>query len=276
MEDIKQPPTSTTENANNHHKKTAHELVVSICVLVVVLIIAFIAQYFIKPPAGNDVNNQQVATKTESLEVIKIEDKTAPFLDITAEYPSAGVGAKYVEKTVYEIIAEFKKQNDFSKLSQTDLDYARISADSPYPLYIKYAFNSGTHTVTHRLDSYAFTGGAHGGTFVETFTFNKDGNGQNPVLITDLFTDSKKALDLISKKSTESIKNNPTYKDGLPTDWFDEGIAPTIENYSAFEISDDSLIIIFQQYQIMAYVYGNIEVRIPLTDLAQYLKPEYK
>ena len=257
-----------------HHeekKRLIAQLVVSFGILLIIVAISFIfSRYNTKTEAPVNVDTQQTPNE---LGIIKIEDKTAPYLDISAEYPTTGVGSAYVKQNVLDIIQAFKTENDFSKYTPTELENIGLSADRQYQLAIKYVNTEGKNTVTHRIDSYAFTGGAHGGNFVETYTFTPD---EKILAITDLFTDSTKGLDLVSKKTVDYIKNNPDYKDGLPTAWFDEGVAPTAENYAAYELTKDTLVIIFQQYQALPYVYGNIEIPIKLTELSAVLKPEFK
>ncbi len=245
------------------------QLKITIVILVIMSLIGLINSYTNKKSITNKPNTMQ----NQSLGIVKTEDKTAPYLDISAEYPTEGTGSLYVAKNVQDIIQAFKTKNDFSKFTPQELINIGLSDDRRYQLYITYTTTSGLHTISHRITSYAFTGGAHGNTFIETYTYRID---EKFLSINDLFIDPTKGLDLVSEKTIESIKNNPNYKDGLPTDWFDEGTAPTLQNYSTFELTKDSLVIIFQQYQALAYVYGNIEVRIPLTELSDVLKPEFK
>ncbi|MGI9118460.1 MAG: DUF3298 domain-containing protein [Minisyncoccia bacterium] len=244
------------------------QMVVTVCILAIVVGLGYINKLY-----GNKTNTTNPDSINSDLAVVKIEDKTSKYLDIKAEYPTAGIGSEYVKQNVLNIIDEFKKQNDFSKMSDTDLENIGITPERQYQLYVKYTTATGVNTITHRIDSYAFTGGAHGGNFVETFTFT---NNEKLLSINDLFVDSAKGLKLLSEKTIEYIKNNENYKDALPTDWFDEGTAPTQENYSAFEITKDTLVVVFQQYQALPYVYGNIEIPIKLAELSSVLKPEFK
>lgn len=254
-------------------KRAKAQLIVSFSILVITLGLGFISSKYWRGSEKADTLAPSSSNISDELGIEKIEDKTAPYLDISAQYPTTGIGSAYVKQNVLDIIQAFKTENDFSKTPAAELANIGLSADRQYQLNIKYAVANGKNTITHRIDSYAFTGGAHGGNFVETYTFNKD---EKLLSINDLFVDPVKALDLVSKKTVDYINNNPDYKDGLPTDWFDQGTAPTIENYAAFELTKDTLVIIFQQYQALPYVYGNIEIPIKLTELSAVLKPEFK
>jgi len=209
----------------------------------------------------------------QSLGIVKIEDKSAPYIDINAEYPTEGTGSLYVAKQVEKIIQEFKTSFDFSNATKQELEDQGLFDDRRYQLYITYSAISGPHTISHRVTSYVFTGGAHGNTFIETYTFNAQ---EKLLFMSDIFIDKTKALEILSKKSVEYIKNNPEYKDAIDEAWLAEGTTPIEENFAAFEINKDTFGIVFQQYQVAAYVYGNIEVRIPLSDLSDVLKPEFK
>lgn len=254
-------------------KRAKAQLLISFGILVITIGIGFISSKYWGVSENSGTVAPDNTTVSDDLGIVKIEDKTAPYLDISAEYPTTGTGSAYVKQNVLDIISAFKYENDFSKTSASDLAFIGLSADRQYQLNIKYVVTTGKNTITHRIDSYAFTGGAHGGNFVETYTFNKD---EKLLSINDLFVDPAKGLDLVSKKTVEYINNNSDYKDGLPTDWFDQGTAPTLENYSAFELTKDTLVIVFQQYQALPYVYGNIEIPIALVDLSSVLKQEFK
>ncbi len=244
------------------------QLKVSALILIIISIFGLVINIASKPTA-----NKSDTVQDQSLGIVKIEDKTAPYLDISAEYPTEGTGSLSVAKNIKDIIQAFKTANDFSEFTPQELENIGVSDERRYQLNITYTTTTGIHTISHRVDSYAFTGGAHGGNFVETFTYTPD---EKLLSINDLFIDSTKGLELVSKKTVDYIKNNPDYADGLPTAWFDEGVAPTAENYAAYELTKDTLVIIFQQYQALPYVYGNIEIPIKLTELSTVLKPEFK
>jgi hypothetical protein len=142
-----------------------------------------------------------------------------------------------------------------------------------YALNINYSSSHNTKLITHRLDIYNFTGGAHGSNTVETHTFDTLGK---EVTISDLFTNPEEALKVIADKCVAKIKVDPNYKDNLDMDWLATGTAPTAENYASFMIDGANIKIVFQQYQVAPYVYGNIEVPIALSELKSFLKPEYK
>jgi len=52
-------------------------------------------------------------------------------------------------------------------------------------------------------------------------------------------------------------------KQNLEYDLFLEGLEAKKENFSVFNLTDESMIIYFNEYQIAPYVAGNFELAIP-------------
>jgi hypothetical protein len=50
---------------------------------------------------------------------------------------------------------------------------------------------------------------------------------------------------------------------------FEEGFAPTEENFQNWYLDGDTLVIQIPPYQVAAYVAGSFEVRIPLAEISQ-------
>lgn len=217
-------------------------------------------------PTPVNIDGTEIKTKD-------IRDTSVEYLDITATYPTTGVGASYVEGKVREQIDIFKKDNDFTDTSAEDISTMNLDKDREYTMNISYATSHNGKLLTHRLDIYNFTGGAHGGNMVQTYTFDSLGK---QVEVSGLFTNANTGLQTLANKVVAKIKSNTDYKEAIASEWFTDGTAPTADNYSAFMIDGANITIIFQQYQIAPYVYGNIEVSLPLSELASVLKAEYK
>jgi hypothetical protein len=217
-------------------------------------------------PTPVNIDGKDIKTKD-------IHDTSAKYLDITATYPTSGVGASYVEEKVREQIDIFKKDNDFTDTSAEDISNMNLDKDREYTMNINYSTSHNDKFLTHRIDIYNFTGGAHGGNIVQTYTFDSFGK---MVEVSDLFSNPTTGLQTLASKVVAKIKSDPNYKDAISAEWFGDGTAPTADNYSAFMIDGANIKVIFQQYQIAAYVYGNIEVSLPLSELASVLKAEYK
>ncbi len=206
----------------------------------------------------------------KTIETKTITDTTSPYLEITASYPVGVVGADAVEKEVRGSIAEFKSGNDFSKMDKEELALLGFFEGRQYALIITY---QGYHTkkfLTHRLDIYTDTGGAHGGTEVRTFTYDAKGS-----LVTFMQLLQEGKLAPFASFIQQKLKNDATMIDRIMVDWLSEGAGPHPPNFASFAFDQDVLRIIFQQYQIGPYVSGIIELQIPFTELGSFLKSEY-
>jgi hypothetical protein len=58
-------------------------------------------------------------------------------------------------------------------------------------------------------------------------------------------------------------------------DWVKRGAAPTATNYKSFFLTPKSLVIVFPEYQVAAYVAGEQRVEIPYSRLRRWLRPGF-
>jgi len=56
--------------------------------------------------------------------------------------------------------------------------------------------------------------------------------------------------------------------------WIQEGTKAVAENYHTWFFTPQGLAIIFDSYQVAAYVYGAQTVSIPLSSISNLVKPE--
>jgi hypothetical protein len=145
-------------------------------------------------------------------------------------------------------------------------------APGPYVLDISYEAFAHSDAITSLVfTAYEFTGGAHGNTGIQTFTFDL----QNGVALTldDLFTDTAAALAIIAPL----VEADLTVKlgDMLDAQWLQDGTGTNPANYQHFALDADNLIFYFPPYQVAPYAAGTQTVSIPLTDLSTVLAPEF-
>ncbi len=120
------------------------------------------------------------------------------------------------------------------------------------------------------LDTYQYTGGAHGLGFSVTELFDlKTGTF---LTLNDLFIDGFNPLPEIASSSNKDLMQREYVKDD--PDWVNEGTQPTVENFGTVYATPDGLNIIFGDYQIGPHALGPQTVTIPWSDL-EGLKPEY-
>ncbi|MEO8446359.1 MAG: RsiV family protein [bacterium] len=113
-------------------------------------------------------------------------------------------------------------------------------------------------------------GMAHPMTTITTFNFVD--NGAGPLALSSLF---KSGSDYLNYISTESIQQLSAYaqKEGMTniSDMILSGASADAKNFTEWSISNESLNIIFNPYQVAPYVMGIQRVTIPLTSLISML-----
>jgi uncharacterized protein DUF3298/peptidoglycan-N-acetylmuramic acid deacetylase PdaC-like protein len=116
-------------------------------------------------------------------------------------------------------------------------------------------------------------GSAHPSTTYESLNYGI--NGPGVLKIADLFKKNFGYLKVISDYSIKSLKEQQT-KMGVNIDsgWIETGAGPDTNNFKAFNIKDDSLILTFNAYQVAPYYVGSQTVIIPLNEMKDILDPK--
>lgn len=233
--------------------------------------------------------------RPEKSNVVSVRD-TNEFYDIKADYPVEKMDKKGDMKEFVEYIVK-QKQNDWKIGGELYNEEQKLVKDFPdrakmqYQLNISYTFfNSNKfNTATYVFNSYEYTGGAHGGTGLSTFTFNKNGRvmiedvlnmeGANDIEVSKLIA-KKLETTLGESSSKETIYQGlglsylkPDYtldKTKCNCDGFFFG-----SNLQNFVITDLGIKFIFGQYQVAPYAVGMPEVLLTYDELKSYLKDSY-
>lgn len=140
-------------------------------------------------------------------------------------------------------------------------EYPPLENFGPYALDIDWTVSAGQETTSVQFHEYWYTGGAHPSAFTRTWTW--DNTSKEILTLEDVFGSG--ALEQIAQAArSQLLAQEWTSADD---EWFLEGTEPTLENYSAWWIGEDTLYVQFQQYQIAAYAAGAPTVEIPLSTL---------
>ena len=251
--------------------------------LLIILVIS-LGVFTFKSLASNRNKNQ--AAEMESLtkeEVIKKSQATVPKKDhkdlgeieSIIEYGNNGlVGVHYplFDKTnidkinknlVSGYINDFKNTLDQETLAQEDhkselsIDYEIYQAPSNI-ISIVFNVQEDSSYMAHPIVS----------TDTKSYDLTKD----TEVKLDDIMEGDY--LKYISKLSKDYFTNHETYKDGIDSSLFHEGIYPSLENYSEYILEEDKIIFIFAKYQILSGNYGMPTMEIPYLDLKDYIKVE--
>lgn len=120
---------------------------------------------------------------------------------------------------------------------------------------------------------YNFTGGAHPNSAFHTFHFLlPDGTNAE---IAEIF--SPRGIRRISDISIARLRRDLAGPDGMSdADWISKGAAPNARNFANFVLTPSELTIHFDAYQVAAYAAGPQEVRIPVAQLRDTMRPDVR
>ncbi|MDI1352549.1 MAG: DUF3298 domain-containing protein [bacterium] len=94
-------------------------------------------------------------------------------------------------------------------------------------------------------------------------------NGKT-VALADLFLEKTHYLSLIAQFCNKQI----SAKKISDSNWIAEGTKPTEENFGVWYFTNKGITVLFNNYQVAAYVYGVQRVTVPLSVLSPLIKPE--
>ncbi len=159
-------------------------------------------------------------------------------------------------------ITLFEKQ--YTGASSTTLTSA------PYDLQIDTTVATTSNTVSYIVSFYEYTGGAHGGTSMRTFTYDKDGKFVGDK---ELFGENN-WRPVVSELAYQYLKEK--LKENTTDELLKEGTAPIGNNLDVWYLKDNDVVFVFGQYQIGAYALGIQEVPILREKLVEVLTEKFK
>lgn len=218
----------------------------------------------------NLVNAKENVNKIE-IKGTTVEEKNEYF-EMNLNIPIInGIKNKDKEKSLNE---EFKsKALDFAKgiKAMAEEDF-KESKKQEYEVKIYEAvvnFNVqyiGEDYISLLVDSYSYTGGAHGITLRQSYNIDK--NTGDIITLKNIFKDGYDYKKIIDEMITKEInKDTDNY---FPEDF--KGINDNQE----FFINNEGLVIYFQLYEIAPYVTGFPEFKVPFNDIKDEMKLKIK
>lgn len=187
-------------------------------------------------------------------------------LNMSVDYPLDLAQDPLIANTIDPYIQQAK--NDLLQFLMEGFN----PGSAQYELDITYETSQYSDTVlTLIFTTYQYSGGAHGSTIIQTYTF--DLANQNVIHLDDLFTNTGDALAIIAPLVEADI--TAKLGDMLDANWLAQGSGTDPQNYQTFSLSGDSITFYFQQYQVAAYAAGIQQVTIPLSELSSVLAPAF-
>lgn len=157
-------------------------------------------------------------------------------------------------------------------ISLFEKQYAGASSTSPapYDLQIDTTVATTSQTVSYVVSLYEYTGGAHGITAIQAFTYDKDGKfvGEKEVF------GENNWRPVVSELTYQYLKEK--LKENTSDDVLKEGTAPIGNNLSVWYLKGGDVVFVFGQYQIGAYALGIQEVPVSREKLNEVLTVKFK
>lgn len=138
----------------------------------------------------------------------------------------------------------------------------------PYSLDGKYnlLFQNGA-IASIKFEIQGYTGGAH--PYLNILTANYDFFQSRQLTLSDLFLPNSNYLEVISNYCIAELSKQPGFEGP-----FQEGAAPTPENYDDWNITPDGFLITFDTYQVAPGASGPQTVTVPYSELQAVIDPQ--
>lgn len=199
----------------------------------------------------------------QAITPISINKETPQYI-INIKYPQ-GFKTSAINHAINDFIVKAQKNfmNELAEDTDTPTD-----APGKTGLNITYSIPYQTQSVVSvRFNvSIYHRGAAHPANTIVVENFI---NGRE-VTLADLFVSDADYLQTIAHYSKDAI----TAKKISDEKWIDEGTKPTIKNYAIWYFTSKGITLIFDTYQVAAYVYGPQTVAIPVSLISTLIKPE--
>lgn len=265
-------------NKNSHKARTFF-----IIILVLALIVG--AYYFgkgktekVKVETTEDIVSE-LPTPTVQAE-IKSEKKSQKVnekaYDLDIEYPVlSSTNIQPIVKIMNTKIAAYIANAKSEFITQAN-DNKQSSGDEKSTLTIRYK----TYPVAHGVETVAFdisdysAGAAHPNSFVGTLNFSTM-TGEE-LRITDLCKDSSTCLPLLVPLYREALKPILVKAGAEYDDVAVEGSSADPDNYQVFIVTEESLDVVYNPYQVAAYAFGHVRTPVAWSKVAPFLNDTYK
>lgn len=213
-------------------------------------------------------------TPTSITKTLVTENKTSHYT-VNIEYPQiSGIENSDQEKIINtailkkmdSLIADFRKE--VSGINTTYLPKEVLQSS----LYVR----SKVFLLTNKYVSIEFTisdmqaGAAHPTNYTETF--NYDLQNTKELAISDLFRKDSQFIEKLSQISITSLIEQNQKAEFTQEYWIKQGASPKLANFEKFLLTNDSLIIIFDTYQVAPYASGVQQVSIPYKNIDNILQ----
>lgn len=197
-----------------------------------------------------------------------VYEEESEYFSIRMTYPKDSIVSADAEVLVMSRVAGFKEL--FLDLDEDDIAILNDSAAGKYILEADYLKKESDIGMTaYVLNTYEFTGGAHGNPGM--VTLNYDASGKR-IYIKDLLKRDSQNLAGLSLMVQEKLLD---LVEGDASMLFLDGVRPVYENFSNFYFDNDNLVFLFPPYQVGPYSMGTVEIKMPIEEVFGYINKDY-
>lgn len=206
-----------------------------------------------------------ITTGLLEAKTVEIKKETKEYI-LDVKYPQ-GFDEKKIDTRVKSLVDIIMKQSNYNS-SENDLPTDLPGKNS---LYIDYKTQfSNAHALSLEFTVSTYTrGAAHPNNSIQTLNFLNN----QPITLDKLFKEDSNFLAKIADHCyLELVKKG----ENADEKWLTEGTKPTEDNYRNWYFTQDGLAIVFDTYQVAAYVYGPQTILISMDTMKTWLRPEIK
>lgn len=263
---------------NTHRKRRSAWIDVTFSIAIIALTASAI--YLISQTTKNEASSLPKKKQTAASVVIDTIDSHYPGIKIITEtsndieIPFAIQYPQSLHSPFNEAISNYitaAKQNYLTTMEENKKLGSKFIGE----------LNISFETLSHHSGNYSFvlvtsssTGRANSSTEIRSFHLNSE-TGET-FTIADLFGRDSKNLDTISILVREAIYNDPSLANHLFPEEVHIQTEPIWANFDNFAITDESLILYFDEYKLAAGAVGPPIIAIPLTEINSLLSDRFQ
>lgn len=148
-----------------------------------------------------------------------------------------------IAKKIEVYINKFENSSFLSEKKELEISFNEYT----YKDYTSFKFNVKSNTgITHDLNE------------IFTVVYRND----EIIDIATLKTKDNQILDMFYQECYEKLKDNEKIKEYSTEEWLAKGLEKTEENYKNFILTENSFVVIFNEYTVAPYVAGILEAEI--------------
>ncbi len=263
---------------NTHRKRRSAWIDVTFSIAIIALTVSAI--YLISQTTKNEASSLPEKKQAAASVVIDTIDSNYPGIKIITEtsndayIPFAIQYPQSLHSPFNEAISKYittAKQNYLTTMEENKKTSSEFTGE----------LNISFETLSHHSGNYSFvlvnsssTGAENGTTEIRSFHLNPE-TGES-FTIADVLGRDPKNLEILSTLVREAIYNDPLLADHLFPEEVHIQTEPIWANFDNFAITDESLILYFDEYELAAGAVGPPIIAIPLSEINSLLSDRFQ